>query len=284
MSQLEQKITERYEIVELLHRGQNSEIFHCKETTTKRDISVKVLTPTGQSNRIKRFQHAAKCLAHLRHNGFPTVYDFGMTEQLRPFIVMELYRGQDLESIVRTEGPLPINRFRTIFSSLCTAMAFCHETGILHKDLKPSHFLITKNATGQEHPVIFDFSIAEFIDKSKNNPSLSQIGEIVGTPLYMSPEQTMAQDADERSDIYSMGCAMFFALSGEHPLLGVSIIDTMQMHLSQDPPWNKIPEEMRSVVSKAMSKKPAQRYASMNELTAALEGTSSESPPEKKSR
>ncbi len=271
--------------VEPLHEGQSCTVYRCLQIDTNRDVAVKILNKPISPHSSKRLLNESRLLMRLQLPNFPSVFDFGISEEMVPYTIMGLYSGTPLNEIVQSEGPLSSHRFRSVFSSMCNAMAYCHDQEIVHKNLRPSHFLLSKDEAGEELPLIFDFAIAEFFGKGVPRDD-SQVGEVVGTPAYMSPEQAMAQSVDARSDIYSMGCSMFFALSGEPPFKGISMIDSMQMHMAQQPPIDKLPDEFRALVSKALAKSPEHRYRSMKEFASAINAgaTAREAAPVKKKR
>ncbi|MBK9145216.1 MAG: serine/threonine protein kinase [Candidatus Melainabacteria bacterium] len=267
-------LNERYRVVEQLHRGGRTTIYRGRHELMGRDVAIKVLNPEWVCDQIsiKRFQQEAQAVSHLQHPGVVTVYDYGFVPSGQPFMVMDLLQGETLHTKVVQEGPLSSARFRKLFWEICGAMAQAHDLGVVHRDLKPANILLTR-IYETEVPIIIDFSIARLMPSSKKtNQSLTQTGEILGTPLYMSPEQCLAASIDARSDIYSLGCTMFFALTGEPPFRGDSNIDTMELHMMGRVETGRLPADLEPVVLKAMAKNHRDRYASMDQLGEALTG------------
>ncbi len=267
-------LNERYKLLSEIHHGGGSIIYQAAVSIADKSVAIKILHPglCADSSQLKRFLRAAKITSMLAHPCFLTVYDFGLADNGQPYLVMELLEGQTIQSLVESNGPLMRERFQTVFVQLCNAMAYCHASAILHRDLKPSHFFVTTR-DDLEVPVILDFRIGAFIsdnlDTSKSE-TLTQDGEILGTPLYMSPEQTFSSQVKIESDIYSMGCSMYFALTGEPPFHGANSLETMQLHRFEAPPKGKLTPEFESIIQKCLEKEPEKRFGSMLELAEAL--------------
>jgi hypothetical protein len=195
---------------------------------------------------------------------------------------MDFLEGESLADIIRRDKQVPVKRMIPIFMQACEALEHAHQKGVIHRDLKSSNIMLIDFEGKKDFVKVVDFGIAKLMPSSgKQSQNLTQTGEVFGSPIYMSPEQCMAQSLDARSDIYSMGAMMYESLTGQPPLMGNSIIDTMQMHMSTPPkpfresrPDLDIPEALERVVLKALAKKPEQRYQSMQELRDAMEGVS----------
>lgn len=285
-----QVLNDRYKVLEIIHRGSASIIYKAVHELMERTVAIKVLSPRMMTDitSIKRFQQEAQAASHLYHPGIVTVFDYNFTPDGQSYLVQEYVEGTTLSTIVERDGPLKLDRFRKIFFILCKAMAYSHDKGVIHRDLKPSHFLITSYKpdenwlksnpplpieAGGELPVIVDFRLAKLLPSSgKSAVELTHPGEILGTPYYMSPEHCMAQKIDQRSDVYSMGCAMYFAFTGEPPFKGDSAIETMQMHLRTKLEPGRLPSEIEAIVLTAMAKKPEDRIQTMDALAQMIGG------------
>lgn len=283
-----QVLNDRYEVVELLHTGTASSIYKGVHRLMTRTVAIKLLSPDrcfdGVS--IKRFQQEAQVASHLSHPGAVTVYDYGFVAQGVPYLVMDYLQGVTLTELVSGEGPLNVERFRNLFLKLSKTVAYIHEKGVFHRDLKPSHFIITRYnpdtdmtnrpnnlaiQKGDEMPVIVDFNISLLhLSSGKKSFDLDEPGAVIGTPHYMSPEQCMAGEIDERSDIYSMGCSMYYALTGSPPFQGARAIDTLQMHMNSQPDADRLPDELKDIVIRTLRKNPDDRFQSMDQLAVAL--------------
>lgn len=268
-----QVLNDRYKILEELHRGATSTFYKAHHDLMERTVAIKILNKIHDPIEVKRFQQEAQCASRLQHPGIVTVFDFGFEDQKLPYLVMDFINGRTLDTVLLNEGPLSPERFRALFFKLCSAMAHVHERRIVHRNLKPSNFMIYKDANGNQFPEIIDFHLAEYLlPLSELIPSLTLPGEIVGTPAYMSPEQCLGDRITERSDIYSMGCAMYFALTNRPPFHASTSVDTMQMQIHLEPPKGKLPEEFEPIIWKAIEKRPENRYQTMAELGELLGG------------
>lgn len=265
-------INDRYRIVEQLHRGGTTTIYKGIHDLTERTLAVKVLNEELVRDQIalKRFQQEAQAVSHIQHQCVITVYDYGFIPTSQPYLVMDFLEGETLHSTVVQEGPLNPKRFRRLFWNICGALAQAHDMGIVHRNLKPSNIMLVLFG-GDELPKIIDFHLAKLMPASgKSDQGLTQTDEIMGTPLYMSPEQCRTASVDFRSDIYSLGCTMYFALTGEPPFQDDNRVDTMQRHMLDKIPQGALPAEFESIILKAMAKKPEDRWASMDELGEAI--------------
>lgn len=279
-----QILNDRYKVVEEVGRGGMSAVYKGIHELMDRTVAIKVLLPQLVSDQIsiKRFQQEAQAASHLQHPNVITVYDYGFVASGQPYLVMDFLEGESLSDIIRRDKQVPVKRMIPIFMQACEALEHAHQKGVIHRDLKSSNIMLIDFEGKKDFVKVVDFGIAKLMPSSgKQSQNLTQTGEVFGSPIYMSPEQCMAQSLDARSDIYSMGAMMYESLTGQPPLMGNSIIDTMQMHMSTPPkpfresrPDLDIPEALERVVLKALAKKPEQRYQSMQELRDALEGVS----------
>ncbi|MBX9670360.1 MAG: protein kinase [Candidatus Obscuribacterales bacterium] len=281
---LGQILNDRYKVVEEVGRGGMSAVYKGIHELMDRTVAIKVLLPQLVSDQIsiKRFQQEAQAASHLQHPNVITVYDYGFVASGQPYLVMDFLEGESLSDIIRRDKQVQVKRMIPIFMQACEALEHAHQKGVIHRDLKSSNIMLIDFEGKKDFVKVVDFGIAKLMPSSgKQSQNLTQTGEVFGSPIYMSPEQCMAQSLDARSDIYSMGAMMYESLTGHPPLMGNSIIDTMQMHMSTPPkpfkeirPDLDIPETLERVVLKALAKKPEQRYQSMQELRDALEGVS----------
>lgn len=295
-----QIFNDRYKVVEALHDGTGSSIFRAVHELMDKTVAIKMLSPSRAVDTIsiKRFQQEAQAASHLSHPGVVTVFDYGFIKEGLPYLVMEYLPGQTMMDVVVQEGPLSVDRFRDLFFKLCKTLAYVHQQGVIHRDLKPSHFVITRynpdneyvkrrsNLTlvkGDELPVLVDFNLAKLKPSSgKESQMLEQQGEVIGTPLFMSPEHCLTTEIDERSDIYSLGCCMYYALTGTPPFQGTSIIDSMQMHMSSQPNGDRLPDEVKNIVQQTLEKNPSDRIQTMDELAELLRPTATSNSTESK--
>ncbi len=272
---------DRYEITSIIGKGGMSVVYKAMHKLMKKVVAVKMLHPQMlvSPTNLKRFQQEAQTASSLTHANVITVYDLGVTPAGVPFIVMEYIEGTSLSELIKEEGKLKPERCLDVFIQACQGLAAAHEKGIVHRDIKPSNVMLIPTKDGGELVKIVDFGVAKLLPtEGEEAQRLTQTGEMIGSPIYMSPEQWLAKPQDARSDVYSIGCLMYEALTGKPPLVGASLYETMSKHLNEVPqglgeaiPDAQLREQLEAILFKSMAKEPARRYQNMNELTSALE-------------
>lgn len=265
----------RYRIIRQLGAGGMGAVYLALDTSLDKKVALKVLSTMlleENPELIQRFQREAKAAGMLSNEGLVTVLDFGLTPSGQPYLVMDYVGGPTLQERVKELGKLSPSEAIEILSALAGALGHAHSKGVVHRDLKSSNIVLAKRDDGEEYPVIIDFGISVLLDNSADQPALTRTNAIVGSPLYMSPEQIRGQRADERSDIYSLGCVFYECLSGDPPFRGATALDTMNMHLERElPPLEMESEDLEEILRKALSKEPSARFRSMNEFREAIE-------------
>ncbi|HEY9677025.1 MAG TPA: serine/threonine-protein kinase [Drouetiella sp.] len=273
-------ISDRLTIQKRIGKGGMSVVYKAFHQTMHKRVAVKLLLPhlTADPTTLKRFQLEAQATANLNHPNVVRIYDCGMAKG-QAFIIMDFIEGDSLEQVVDREGKLKPDRAIDLFIQLCEGIGHAHERGIIHRDLKPSNVMISTFENEVEQVKVVDFGIAKllFDDDGSTMQKLTQTGEVFGSPLYMSPEQCSGQKLDSRSDIYSVGCLMYEALSGRPPIAGRNSFDTMQRHCTDLPkPYipensgNSLAKRLQTIVFKCMAKEPSSRYQSMDDIVGDL--------------
>ncbi|MFR9753358.1 Stk1 family PASTA domain-containing Ser/Thr kinase [Nocardia sp. 004] len=267
-------LSSRYELGEIIGFGGMSEVHKARDLRLSRDVAIKVLRAdlARDPTFYLRFKREAQNAAALNHPAIVAVYDTGEAEMdggPLPYIVMEYVDGDTLRDIVRGKGPLPPRRAMEIIADVCAALDFSHKAGIVHRDMKPANIMLNRVGAVK----VMDFGIARAIADSSN--PMTQTAAVIGTAQYLSPEQARGETVDARSDVYSVGCVLFEILTGEPPFTGDSPIAVAYQHVREDPRLpshvhSGVPRELDSVVLKAMSKNPANRYQSAAEMRADL--------------
>lgn len=221
---------DRYEIIARLGGGGMSTVYKARHTHMDKIVAIKVLqTNVGNTaESIKRFQLEAKATSKLEHPNVISIFDFGVNEDGRPYMVMEYLEGVSLSDLLDKKGRLPVNGLKEIFVPVCEGLTHAHQNGIVHRDLKPGNIMLAKTQNGGVNVKIVDFGLAKLVNSEQK---LTQTGETFGSPLYMSPEQCLGKQLDQRADIYSLGCVLFECLTGQPPFVGASVIDTFNKHL-----------------------------------------------------
>jgi eukaryotic-like serine/threonine-protein kinase len=266
-------LSDRYELGETLGYGGMSEVHRGKDVRLGRDVAVKVLrADLARDPQFQlRFRREAQNAAALNHPAIVAVYDTGETRTEYgplPYIVMEYVEGRTLRDIVKTEGPMPPRRAMEIMADVCAALDFSHRNGIIHRDVKPANVMITRTGAVK----VMDFGIARALADGQN---VTQTAAVIGTAQYLSPEQARGEAVDARSDVYATGCVLFELLTGEPPFTGDSPVAVAYQHVREDPrsPSQvnpRINPVLDSIVLKAMSKNPANRYQSAADMRADL--------------
>ncbi|WP_423488297.1 Stk1 family PASTA domain-containing Ser/Thr kinase [Mycobacteroides sp. PCS013] len=265
-----QHLSDRYELGEILGYGGMSEVHLARDQRLNRDVAIKVLRAdlARDPSFYLRFRREAQNAAALNHPAIVAVYDTGEAETPTgplPYIVMEYVDGITLRDIVKDDGPMPIRRAIEVIADSCQALNFSHQHGIIHRDVKPANIMISKTGAVK----VMDFGIARAV--SDAGVSVTQTAAVIGTAQYLSPEQARGETVDARSDVYSLGCVLYELLTGEPPFVGDSPVAVAYQHVREDPvaPSKhnpEIPPGLDSVVLKALSKNPDNRYQNAAEM------------------
>ncbi len=273
-------LSDRYSLLEIIGKGGMSAVYKVKDLKLNKYLAVKILLPHLMANPIshQRFQVEAQAASSLSHPNLIVTHDFGITDQGRPYLVMELLDGRSLSDILKSDKRLSLDRAVPIFIQICDALAHAHGKGVLHRDLKPSNVMVSTTDNGIDFVRLLDFGIAKVLPQDgAESIGLTQTGEVFGSPHYMSPEQCQGARLDGRSDLYSMGCLMYESLSGRPPFVGENVMETLLMQINDTPPDFKtidpslnIPHQMELMVFKALAKNPDDRYESAATLSEAL--------------
>lgn len=261
----------RYRIESVLGSGGMGLVYRVTQMFVDKQFALKTIIKGQLSEvKIRRFQQEARAVFALDHPNIVAVKDFGIIEEMTPFLVMELLDGENLSERLKRKGRLPITEIIPIFVQTCFGLGYAHDQGIVHRDIKPSNIMILNGiATGAEGSVkIVDFGIAKFAQSEGGDiQALTKTGEIFGSPFYMSPEQCTGDRVDHRADIYSLGCVLFEALTGAPPCVGDNALSTMMQHQTAKIPSLKeasmgldFPAELERIVAKMLEKNPDNRY------------------------
>ncbi|HYA39720.1 MAG TPA: serine/threonine-protein kinase [Syntrophobacteraceae bacterium] len=262
-------IKDRYEIVSKIGEGGMGVVYKAQDKTLHRPVAIKMLHPAHSNQMLKtRFEVEALVTASLNHRSIVTLYDFFEAED-NQFLVMELLEGKTGKELLEEEGAIPYNALIKIFHRVIEGLAYAHDHGIIHRDIKPNNIMITTSGEVK----IMDFGIARATD----GPQLTQVGFTVGSALYMSPEQIRNQKVDHRSDIYSLGITLFEMATGTSPFHDpdASEYNILTSHLSSELPSPRsvnpeLPESLEEIIRKATEKNPEDRFQTMHEFGLAL--------------
>src|SRR5208282_2533985 len=258
--------TGRYQIVGELGRGSMGVVYQGFDPIIGRTVAIKTMLPEGLSPQEfqeykARFQREAMAAGILAHPNIITVYDFGEDNGVL-FLAMEFLEGKSLEKIVQEQTILPIETILPIYDQVCSALDHAHQNKIVHRDIKPANIMILQNGLVK----VTDFGIAKMMDMG-----MTQAGQILGTPNYMSPEQVKGRQIDGRSDIFSMGVILYELVTGEKPFGGQNITTVIYKIINENPiPPRELDASIHAglsyVISKALAKNPDERYQTCKEL------------------
>ncbi|MEW5742907.1 MAG: serine/threonine-protein kinase [Myxococcota bacterium] len=226
----------RFRIEQLLGGGGMGLVYSAQQVSLGRRVAVKVLRDDLPRDLgfEERFKREALLLSSVEHPAVVRVIDFGL-HQSSMCLVMEYVEGETLETVLRNEAPLSVARAETIITQLAQGLAAIHAKGIVHRDLKPDNVILTRTADGGEQARLLDFGIARLAGQEPTG-SVTQVGLVLGTPEYVSPEQGLGQHLDARSDLYSLAVLAWRMLTGRHPFAGPSPREFISQHIHQPPP------------------------------------------------
>lgn len=270
---------EHYEILSQIGVGGMGIVYKARDNVFNRIVAVKILHGHLLSDPLskRRFEQEAKAAMTLSHPNLITMFHYGFSAQGLPFLVMDFVEGQGLDEVLKCNKQLDLTTFLQVFVQTCDAVSHAHEKGIIHRDLKPSNVMLM-NSYNDCHIKIVDFGISKILAKDVICQELTQAGDLVGSPLYMSPEQCKGLVLDPRSDIYSLGCLMYHAISGAVPFEGENALQTLGKHICEAPPpflrVNPdvvVPERLQEIIFKTLEKEPERRYESAKKLRQDLE-------------
>jgi len=265
----------KYEVISLLGKGGMGTVYRVQQVFLNEELALKVLDNRRESDGVhmRRFQQEAKAAYSLSHPNLVKVHDFGLLDNGQPYLVMDLIEGVTLARYIKEHGPLVLDEVGPLFAQACFGLSHAHNQSVIHRDIKPTNImLVTGLPLGTEGSVkIVDFGIAKLAsDHGGEIQTLTRTGEIIGSPLYMSPEQCSGAPVDHRTDIYSLGCVLFEALTGTPPFLGDNVLRTMMMHQTEPAPLLKeaslgkeFPEGLKQIVDKMLRKSPSERYQNL---------------------
>ena len=275
-----------YRVTHLVGVGGMGRVYCAEQVALGRTVAVKVVHPSlaDEEQTAARFLNEARAASRLSHPNSVAIFDFGRTDEGRPYIVMEYLRGRDLSRVAADEGSLPLARLVNVLKQTLAALEEAHALGIVHRDLKPDNIVLEPLRSGLDFVKVVDFGLAKILqsDASSRGPNgggaLTRPGLVCGTPEYMSPEQSRGDTLDGRSDLYSVGIVLFEMLAGRVPFVADTATKTLILHLTEAPadardvaPDRAIPAVFAELAARSLAKEPGERFQSARELSDALE-------------
>jgi len=263
-------IAERYELEELVGSGGMSSVYRAHDRLLDRLVALKILHDyySGDDEYVERFRREARAVAQLSHPNIVTVIDRG-EENGRQFIVFEYVDGENLKELLEARGPLPVSDALQLSLGVARALAFAHEHGLVHRDVKPQNVLLN----GDGRPKVTDFGIARSLDIEHG---FTQTGTVLGTSNYIAPEQASGNRVGVHTDVYSLGVVLFELLTGEVPFSGDNFVAVAMRHINEEPAdvrtiRGDVPPRVAAAVRRALAKDPADRFPSMDAFAAEIE-------------
>ncbi len=260
----------RYEVQELLGQGGMAQVYRARDRVLGRSVAIKILRAeyTSDASLVARFQREARAAANLVHPNIVAIYDVGQ-DGTQFFIVMEYITGSTLKEIIRQRAPLTVDFALKVTEQVCAALEYAHRHGVIHRDIKPQNILLSED---EEVVKVADFGIA----KSQIDPETTAERLAMGTVKYVSPEQARGIEVVPQSDIYSLGVVLFEMLTAQQPFDGETPVSIALAHAEAPPPRPRainpyLPPAVEGIILRALSKDPADRFASARELRQSLE-------------
>jgi serine/threonine-protein kinase len=258
-------LNNRYQLLERIGTGGMADVYRARDLMLERTVAIKILHETYSNDKAfqDRFRQEARAAANLSHPNIVTVHDFGFDhDQL--FIVMEHIPGKDLKTILRQRGRYPVEEAIPLIVQACAGIGYAHRAGLVHCDIKPHNMIVTPDGRLK----VTDFGIARALSTIMPD---ERADVVWGSPQYFSPEQAVGEAPSPASDVYSLGVVLYEVLTGALPFTAPTSEELARMHLEEDPiPPSEyvpdIPKALEEIVLKVLSKEPAARYRTADQL------------------
>jgi serine/threonine protein kinase/Tfp pilus assembly protein PilF len=275
---LEGQSLSHYQVLTLIGAGGMGEIYLAEDTRLRRKVALKVLSSasTRDADRVRRFKQEARAASSLNHQNIVTIHEIGQVDSTQ-YIVTEFVEGETLRQQMRKSKP-GIGAALEVAAQVASALSAAHSAGIVHRDIKPENIMVRPDGLVK----VLDFGLAKLTTQSRatvhGNAStidkrLTEPGQVMGTPRYMSPEQARGVEVDARSDIFSLGVVLYEMIAGRPPFVGATTTDVIISIMQQEPaPLPGAPRELEQIVAKALCKEQEERYQTAKELLSDLKG------------
>jgi serine/threonine protein kinase len=269
----------RYCIEHRVGEGGMAHVYFARDLESDSEVAIKVLLPqlTSDPDSVERLRREAVIAARLKHPNVCPITDMGETPEGHLYLVMPFLAGEPLALHQFRHGPLPVSDAIPLLVQVCRGLGHAHGLQILHRDLKPENVILVpdRDAPGGLRAVVMDFGLAKVVREEPDLQKLTRSGIVLGTPEFMSPEQLLGYELDGRSDLYSTGVLAFEMLTGRIPFEGKHVQEVALARLKGQPLQLRavrpeMPEQLETVLGRALAQKPGDRFQSMDELSAAF--------------
>lgn len=267
-------IAQKYRLAKRLGEGGMGEVWRAHNETLDIDVAIKLIRGdvARTTEQADRLLNEARAAARLGHPAIVRINDFGKTDAGDPFIVMELLQGEDLADALARRGRLSATKAIRTILPIAHALSVAHTKGIVHRDLKPENIYLAQNEEGQIQPKLVDFGVAKL--EAQRSIRITQTGALLGSPLYMSPEQARGDDVDHRADVWALGVVLYEMITGRPPFEGKNYNAVLYSIIANPPaPIKDLgagDEDLWLLLDRALQKDPDRRYYSMRDFGGAL--------------
>jgi serine/threonine-protein kinase len=268
-----------YRVTGVLGKGGMGTVFSAEHVTIGKRAAIKILNGeyAKDPNIVARFFREARIVNEIRHENIVDIFDFGTEKDGTPYFVMELLEGEAISSRLKKERPFPENLVLDVGVQVAQALAAVHRMGVVHRDLKPDNIFLVERAKRQNFVKLLDFGIAKVMEGGAED-HLTRTGTILGTPVYMAPEQIKGRSVDQRTDVYSLGAILYELATGRPPFMAGDggVLRLLSQHLMEDPePPRRLNPNIggrtEEAIMRCLRKEAGERFNTMSELAAALE-------------
>ena len=277
-------IDDRYRVVSVLGRGSSGTLYLAEDQLLARQTAIKILNRSADGHRLEnegRFEREAKVLSSLDDPNVVSIRRYGFLADGCPFLVLDYIEGRTLRDLLNEEKSLTVSMSVEIALQICKGLRAAQERNIIHRDIKPENILITQKDAKTLEVRVIDFGLCKDTLDDTSDGRLTRTGTVLGSPLYMSPEQCQQMPSDWRADVYSFGCVFFEMLKGQAPFSGDSAIELMNRHVNQALPElcpftknDECSQLLDKIIQSCTKKNPAQRYASIEDVIGDLSALS----------
>ena len=273
-------VDRRYKLEAFLGAGSVGSVYRARDVVSGGYLAIKIWNGAALNPQVRgRFEREAMALTTLRHPNIVEVRSYGIFAEL-PYVAMEYLDGQPLEALLKDGQPLDTALAFDVMLQILQALAYAHGLGVVHRDLKPDNVVLTTGRDGRVVVKLLDFGLAKFLSPDADpvkGVALTMMGMVMGTPLYMAPEQGAGKTVDARVDVYAAGCVLFEMLAGRPPFVGESNAEIYREHmlspvpqLAQFRPDMRVAPELQVLLERALAKSPEQRFAYAGQMVEAL--------------